>query len=208
MRRPERRSRKIGLTQGGRVRDGKAYEKWSRIFTREVWERLSEREDESSPIVLRENPSGAFYHPCRGIEYVAVLRKLPNELQVGVRAIVLRRTPKIDAQLGVEARRRYGCVILNAFPRHQEMRWEEPAALASRRHYGRWCSNWNDDGTVLAWDKDGLRNYYLYHLFLHEVGHINQPWFHSHRRREEYAENFALEWASRLGELPPPFSCV
>lgn len=45
--------------------------------------------------------------------------------------------------------------------------------------------------------------YYLFHLFLHEIGHINQPWFHSTRRREEFAENFALEWAARLGELPP-----
>ncbi|MEZ5426313.1 MAG: hypothetical protein R2747_08620 [Pyrinomonadaceae bacterium] len=41
----------------------------------------------------------------------------------------------------------------------------------------------------------------MYHLFLHEVGHINQPWFHKMRRREEFAENFALEWAERLGHL-------
>jgi len=56
----------------------------------------------------------------------------------------------------------------------------------------------------LDWSKEELRRYYLYHLFLHEVGHINQPWFHSQQRREEFAENFALEWAGRLGELPPP----
>jgi hypothetical protein len=35
-----------------------------------------------------------------------------------------------------------------------------------------------------------------------KLGHINQPLFHDSRRREEFAENFALEWAARLEELP------
>jgi hypothetical protein len=42
MKNPIRRSRKIGKTQGGRVKDGRANEKWSRIFPEDVWMRLSE----------------------------------------------------------------------------------------------------------------------------------------------------------------------
>src|SRR5882724_9170916 len=37
---PLRRNRKIGKTQGGRVRDGKAVEKRSRVFTQDIWTRL------------------------------------------------------------------------------------------------------------------------------------------------------------------------
>jgi hypothetical protein len=66
MRNPMRRSRKIGLTQGGRVRDGRASEKWCRVFTRDVWEKLSIHQDCQGCRVIKENPSGAFYHPCQG----------------------------------------------------------------------------------------------------------------------------------------------
>jgi hypothetical protein len=201
-----RRSRKIGLTQGGRVHDGRPAEKCSRAFTRDVWRRLSQERVGQGCSVFRENPSAAYYHPCRGEDYLAVLGRLPAELRAGVRAIVLRRTPRLDAELGIEARRRFGCVILNAFPRSLLMGWDGPPTLAARRHYGRWCSGawWDIDGKVqLQWTEVEVRRYYLFHLFLHEVGHINQPRFHAARRREEYAENFALEWAAQLGELPP-----
>jgi hypothetical protein len=205
MRHPNRRSRKIGLTQGGRVRDGRASEKLSRVFTRDIWERLSLAPSDGAPTVLRENPSGVYLHPCRGSEYLAVLGRLPPRLSEGLRAVVLRRTPRLDAGLGVEARKRFRCVILNAFPRTLLMTWETNPTPAARRHYARWCSgDWlvGGEGVSLRWRIEEVRRYYQYHLFLHELGHINQPWFHSARRREEYAENFALEWASRLGELP------
>src|SRR6516165_6639482 len=100
MRDPMRRSRKIGLTQGQRCR------------------------------VLRENPSGAFYHPCQGHEYLSVFERLPAEFRQPVRAIVLRRTPKLDARLGIEARMRFGCVILNAFPQSNQMVWTAPPTQA------------------------------------------------------------------------------
>jgi hypothetical protein len=82
--------------------------------------------------------------------------------------------------------------------------WRSTPTLAERRHYSRWCSVWlEENGSVrLEWSLEQIRRYYLFHLFLHEVGHINQPLFHDARRREEFAENFALEWAGRLNELP------
>jgi hypothetical protein len=156
--------------------------------------------------VLQENPSGAFYHPCEGDEYLAVLERLPAEIRRGVHAIVLRRTPKLDARLGIEARQRFGCVILNAFPRSHQMIWGSPPTPATRRHYSRWCSRWleGDRDVKLQWTQEEIRRYYQFHLFLHEVGHINQPRFHHSRRREAFAENFALEWAAQWNELPPP----
>jgi hypothetical protein len=84
------------------------------------------------------------------------------------------------------------------------MVWAAPPTQVTRRHYGRWCSHWLEDrgGFRLQWTLEEIRRYYLFHLFLHEVGHVNQPRFHDSRRREEFAENFALEWAARLDELP------
>src|SRR5687767_12887755 len=101
---PVRRSRKIGATQGGRVKNGRAVEKGSRVFNQGPWRQLSESKDELC--LVRENPSRRFYHPCNPEEYVEVLSQLPEELNHGLKAIVLRRTSKSDAQLGIEARRR------------------------------------------------------------------------------------------------------
>jgi len=206
MRQPTRRSRKIGLTQGGRIEDGRSSEKRSRIFTWDIWDRLSMRQADGALVVLRENPSKAYFHPCRGSEYLAVLERLPPELRQGLNAIVLRRTPSLDAQLGIEARKRFLCVILNAFPRSMRISWNEGAGAATRRHYGRWCAgDWvaRERALDLQWSLEEVRRYYLFHLFLHELGHIHQPWSYSARRREAFAENFALEWADRIGELPP-----
>ena len=56
MRNPVRRSRKIGKTQGGRVKAGTASEKWSRVFTRGTWQKLS-RECEGLKLIREvDNP--------------------------------------------------------------------------------------------------------------------------------------------------------
>ena len=164
MRQPTRRSRKIGLTQGGRIRDGKPSAKLSHVFTRDIWERLSATPADGPPAVLRENPSGAYFHPCQGSEYLAILERLPPGLREGMRAVVLRRTPKLDAEIGVEARKRSGCVILNAFPRSMLMSWHNGVGPAARRHYERWCTGeWigRGDFVTLRWNVDELRRYYL-----------------------------------------------
>jgi hypothetical protein len=66
-----------------------------------------------------------------------------------------------------------------------------------------WCRRWvrKERTWKLVWSIEEIRRYYLYHLFLHELGHLNQPWSHSTRIPESFAENFALEWARRLGQL-------
>jgi hypothetical protein len=137
-------------------------------------------------------------------EYVGVLRQLPHELSAELRAIVLRRTSKTDAALGVEARRRFHCVLMNSFPVSGRMVWgaERPSEKVVR-HYQPWCTNWVtvERKWSLVWSKEEVRRYYLYHLFLHELGHINQPPFHALKRREEFAEGFALDWARKLGVL-------
>jgi hypothetical protein len=67
----------------------------------------------------------------------------------------------------------------------------------------RWCNRWKEENGrwILQWTTGEIRKYYLYHLLLHEVGHFN-GWYSSFKRREDFAENFALEWAKKLGELP------
>jgi hypothetical protein len=209
MRNPIRRNRNIGKTQGGRVKDGRAVEKVSRAFPLDVWDKLSEEAGKWH--VLRENPSGSFFHPCSGEDYIGVLERLPAKLTSPVKAIVLRRTPKREFALAIEAMKVRSCVLMNSFPRSMEMPVRGNASWAVMRHYVQWCRTfeWVDDvGWAFIWSLEEIRRYYLYHLFLHELGHFHQPKTHKVRRREEFAENFALEWARRLGELGPSYDAA
>ncbi len=195
---PARRNRNIGKTQGGRVMNGRATEKWSRFFTQDIWTKLSTSKEKWK--VLTENPSRDYYHPCKANEYLEVLKQLPDEYTENVKAIILKRTSKSDQKLLVEARRRYDCVILNAFPKTNEWVYAFKPADSFIRHCNPWCKNWIEDKGLfkLVWTPDEVKRYYLYHLFLHEIGHINEQWSKSLKKREDFAENFALEWAKRL----------
>ena len=92
---------------------------------------------------------------------------------------------------------------MNAFPKSNEMLWPERPSDGTVRHLAPWCDRWRSEGGDwrLVWEPAEVRRYYLDHVFLHEVGHINQPWFHALRRREAFAEDFALRWARELGAL-------
>jgi len=183
------------------VKNGRACEKWSRIFTQDIWTRLSESNDKWK--VLRENPSRNLYHPCNANEYLDVLKQLPDRDTEYVKAIVLRRTTKYDQRLGIDARIKYCCVLLNAFPKTNEMIWETKPKQSTLHHYKPWCNSWVEEGSdfILRWSKPEIKRYYLYHLFLHEIGHLNQPNYNSLKKREEFAENYALEWARKLKML-------
>ncbi|WP_157467908.1 hypothetical protein [Desulfatibacillum aliphaticivorans] len=129
--------------------------------------------------------------------------QLPSDVTADVRAIILRRIPKMDEKRFVDARKIYRCIILNAFPRDLKMPWPYKPDQATFKHMNRWCDDWIEENGAwfLQWNRSAARDYYLYHVLLHEIGHIND-WFHSRpSKREDFAENFALEWAAKLGKL-------
>lgn len=204
MRNPIRRNKNIGKTQGGRVKDGSASEKLSRIFSRQIWARLSNEEVKDGYIVIEENPSRDFFHPVTEGEIRKTLDRMPNKLTEHLRAVVMPRLTVADKRRGVEAKRRYSCIILNPFPNSLRLFWSTiPPKKKAVQHYEPWNARWEEDGDgwYQAWDLDDLKTYYLFHLLLHELGHINQPWFNSLMRREEFAEDFALTWARKLNVL-------
>jgi len=206
MRQPARRSRKIGLTQGGRISDGRAREKWSRVFGNDVFEQLS-AQDLPQWHVIRENPSREYYHPCKIDDLHGVLKQLPSTVTNSVRAIILRRMPKDDEARLVEARTRWSCIVLNAFPKSNRLICHGLPPGSLQRHNAPWAGTWvkqNDGRTwVQQWTREQVRRYYLYHLLLHELGHLNDH--HRLRRstkqRESFAEDFALSWARRLNAI-------
>jgi len=202
---PTRRSRNIGKTQGGRVKDGTAAEKRSRRSPRTLWSRLSEEEHSEGYTVLSDHPSRDYFHPVSEADIRTTLARMPKRLTRSLRAVLLPRIAAGDVIRGIEARRRYLCIILNPFPKTLHQFWTQaPPSEVAIRHYAPWGTTWEQThkGWYQIWTLDNLRRYYLYHLLLHELGHINQPPFNALKRRESFAEDFALTWARRLGVLP------
>jgi hypothetical protein len=75
-----RRNRNAGKTQGGRVRGGRAREKWSRILTNDLWERLSDLQD---PCIVAGSEHAlsdllTMPRPRPGINARAKLKKPPE----------------------------------------------------------------------------------------------------------------------------------
>ena len=202
MHNPTRRSKRIGLTQGGRVKDGKARERWSRFSTRSTWQTLSD-ESTGRLRIIRENPSRDFFHPCTRSEVFAVLDRLPKSLTSTIRTIVLRRSSQDHEMRGIEAFKGFQCIVLNAFPKDLTMNWNGRPTKASIQHYKPWCNRWEEHTgqSILRWQRDEIKRYYLYHLLLHEIGHFNDAHHRPTSRREAFAEGFALHWAKKLGEL-------
>ena len=206
MRNPSRRSKRIGQTQGGRVTDGRPREKRSRVFTRTTWTKLSTHE--RGTLIIRENPSRDLFHPAAPEDVRRILDRLPYAETLHVKAVVLRRTPKDDLRRLVEARRLHDVVILNAFPTSMQNVWIRKPERVIVQHMAPWCDRWlEENGSwILQWTADELQRYYLFHLLLHEIGHINDVHERGRRgqatkHRESFAENYALSWARRLGGL-------
>jgi hypothetical protein len=189
------------------VKNGNAVEKRSRRFSRDVWSRLSDEELNAGYVVLADNPSRDFFHPVCEDEIRRTLDRMPRKLTRHLRAVVMPKISDSDLQRGVEARRRFSCIILNPFPKTLRTFWSPyPPSEKSRRHYEPWRATWErtSDGWYQLWDSASLKRYYLNHLMLHELGHLNQPWFNSLKRREDFAEDFALTWARKLNVLKRP----
>ncbi len=200
MRNPIRRSRTIGKTQGGRVKNGRASEKWSRLFPGNKWQEIS-----NSKIIWQtfvENPSKDYYHPCNPTDYLEVLNRLPAHQTEDVKGIILRRTPKRDSKLGIDAWRRYSCVIMNAFPVSNTFTFTYKPKESEVKFYKPFCERWREEsGTwYLEWKPEEARRFYLYQVFLHELGHINDWSKTSQTKRENYADSFARDMAEYLGE--------
>ncbi len=58
---------------------------------------------------------------------------------------------------------------------------------------------WVQDGNLwrLIWTTDTIRDFYLNNVLIHEIGHINDSRNTSFRKRERFADWFAVEYGYR-----------
>lgn len=199
-----KKSRKLGDVKGGR-RFPKVTDN---IFARYHSIKPPTPHDEL-PIFFWDNPSRDFYFPVNEDEIMNELYQLPKEIFEGITHVWLRKVKEKDYENGNSVQSLFICgsgvklIVLNAFPKNLKMFFGDKKPTKTRLNfYSKRCDNLIFDekskNWYLQWEKEKIRDYFLNHLLLHEVGHFvdsfNQRfWSKANvKKRENFADMFAV----------------
>ena len=100
-------------------------------------------------------------------------------------------------------------IILNSFPRDLRMNFgKKKPSKKIIKFYAEWEDNWikENEKWQLQWSKSSIKQYYLEHLILHEIGHLidskNKRFYSktNEKQKEDFANNYAFIWNNRLKE--------
>ena len=205
-----KKTRKFGDIKGGRQ-----YPKISDGIFRKFHSLKPPTPHDNLPIFLNDNPSRDFYFPADDDEIRVQLQKLPHLLTDEITHIWLRRIKTVDYQTGNEFQAMFICgsgvnlVTINPFPRDLKMHFGETKPSAKTlRFYSKWTGEQqplrNSAGSwYLPWSEATIKDYYLSHLLLHEVGHFVDRYSNRFRSKaskksEDFAESFAVFWNSKI----------
>lgn len=166
------------------------------------------RDDVAVPVHAYE-PHPEFIHAVTVDDIVDLLHRIPAEYLRELPRIVLLGGTNRQASLrfddGVFGHYDATGIFLHAYPRrHLAVEWRWTVRSESLDEFLRWGATHEPTplGTRLRFDASSLRDFYLYDVLLHEIGH------HVDRRRqqddaaERFAHWFSDEQARVLGKLP------
>lgn len=199
-----KKSRKFGDLKGGRMRPKLA----DNVFSNQH-NLLAPTMDEDTPVYMVDNPSRDFYFPVTVKEVKQVLSKLPSELTRHLTHIWLRkRSKKREVYQGA-----FICgsgvqlIVMYAFPKDLMMRFgEQKPSKSTLTWYAPYKPELirQENKWFLKWSEEGIRNYYLKGLLLHEIGHKADSYYKRYwspayaGKAEKFANNFAYYWADEL----------
>ncbi|MHB1455815.1 MAG: hypothetical protein ACYC0V_02760 [Armatimonadota bacterium] len=152
-------------------------------------------------IVARE-PHPAFISPVTADEIRDVLLRVPPEFLVGLGTIYLLGGTSKQDTVAFSKLFRYGCymynrnIVLFAFPRRCLAEYYDRLPPPDvMQEYTKAGATWENEGKrwVLRFTSDAVRDYYLYDVLLHEIGHHvdrDNLWKTSTADSESYAKWF------------------
>ncbi|MCH5377604.1 MAG: hypothetical protein JJ992_26910 [Planctomycetes bacterium] len=146
--------------------------------------------------------------PGRGLRHVVTpddirrrLAVLPEEMLAPLEVVQLSRMTRkknLFPCYGMQ----WGCAIY-LYPIATELveYFARPPRPAQEIEAATWGGRWQttDDGTWrLIWTEDGLRDFYLNNVLMHELGHLLDDRNRSYVDRERYAEWFAIRFGQSV----------
>ena len=196
-----KKSRKFGDVKGGRKRPKLA----DNIFSR-AHSIIRPSEGEQLPIYINDNASRDFFFPIGQEEIARELSHLPKRDWSGITHIWFRRFKKSEYETKELPLAEFSCGsgvrLITLYPWPENMEWVHGEKKPSKRMqkvlsgYDAELS-FRNDVWVSDWSKAKLKDFYIEHLLLHEIGH-HVDWYLRHwskannRILEEAADQYAF----------------
>ena len=167
----------------------------------EVWhDPVCSDESDNHDLDIVTQPAGRGYvHPVSADDVRERVLRLPARFQEKLDVVQFSRMTK--------KRRLFPCYGLQwgtavyLYPIEQSLeefyvRAPRPAQRIETEMYG---GRWVQDGDLwrLIWTETTIRDFYLNNVLIHEIGHINDDRNTSFRKREQFADWFAIEYGYR-----------
>ncbi len=166
----------------------------------EVWHDPATDEQPERALKIAIQPAGRGYlHPVSADEVHERVLQLPKEFQENLHVVQFSRMTR--------KRRLFPCYGLQwgtavyLYPIEESLeelyvRAPRPAQRIETEMYG---GRWVQDGNLwrLIWTQRTIRDFYLNNVLIHEIGHINDDRNTSFRKRERFADWFAIEHGYR-----------
>lgn len=137
-------------------------------------------------------PHGLSY-PCSIKEIKDILLKLPPEHINGIKRIRLSGQKGINADASYQGR----TITIYAIPSEFKFVYNYKPSEKTIRGYSKYGAIWENIGNYwfCYWKNEHYKNYILYHVLLHEIGH-HMDEYHKSRgslSKEAFADNYAIE---------------
>ncbi|MCA9061264.1 MAG: hypothetical protein KDA85_22275 [Planctomycetaceae bacterium] len=162
----------------------------------EVWH--EPKEDGELQIVV-ERPGSGYTHVVTAGEIRDRVEQLPAEYRESLDVVQLSRMTR--------KRRLFPCYGLQwgtavyLYPIEESLQelYTRPPRPAQRIETEMFGGRWVQDGAMwrLIWTFNTVRDYVLNNVLIHEIGHINDSRNTSFRKRERFADWFAIEYGYR-----------
>ncbi len=172
----------------------------------ELWHEPRDRDDNSETLpsqetlkVVVQSAGSGYVHPVTPDEVRERVLQLPEQYQEHLDVVQLSRMTR--------KRRLFPCYGLQwgsavyLYPIEESLeelyvRSPRPAQRIETEMFG---GRWVQDGKLwrLIWTENTIRDFYLNNVLIHEIGHINDQRNTSFRKRERFADWFAIEYGYR-----------
>ncbi len=203
-----KKSRKFGDIKGGRHKN-----KWLNTVLNRFHNLDAPTDRDTLPIYIKDNPSRDFYFPVEISDLENHMAKLTAYRTENITHIWLKKQSTKEFK---SADSLQGCyiwgenvklIVLYSFPVDNRMNFgkKKPSAK-TLRWYRDYCTDLVEekDNWYLQFTEQGIKDYYLNGLFMHEIGHhIDDVYKYSsasNTKSENWADDVAYYWSNKLRE--------
>ncbi len=167
----------------------------------EIWHNpVSSDDSDDHELKIVKQPSGHGYiHPVSAEDVRERVLQLPKEFREKLDVVQfsqMTRKRRLFPCYGLQ----WGTTVY-LYPIEESLvelyvRAPKPAQRIETEMYG---GRWVQDGNLwrLIWTENTIRDFYLNNVLIHEIGHINDDRNTGFRKREQFADWFAVEYGYR-----------